>query len=47
LGFRDYSEGERDNYAQDLETAMALFGKDNLFKLLEQAEKEDKKIELI
>ncbi|RYF13885.1 MAG: hypothetical protein EOO42_18305 [Flavobacteriales bacterium] len=46
MAFRDYSGTDRDDYAQTLETAFSLFGNDVYFKL-EQAEKEDKKIELI
>ena len=45
--FRDFSGSDRDDYAQDLETAVSLFGKEKVFKLLEQAETEEKKIELI
>jgi len=45
--FRDFSGSDRDEYAQNLGTAISLFGKDKVFNLLEQAEREDKKIELI
>ena len=45
--FRDFSGSDTDDYAQDLETAVSLFGKDKVFNLLEQAERESKKIELI
>ncbi|RZK73589.1 MAG: hypothetical protein EOO85_17015 [Pedobacter sp.] len=46
LAFRDYSGTDRDDYAQTLETAFSIFGND-VYSKLEQAEKEDKKIELI
>ena len=45
--FRDYSGSDRDEYAQDLQTAFFLFGQEKVFKLLEQGERESKKIELI
>jgi hypothetical protein len=46
MAFRDYSGTERDDYAQTLETAFSLFG-DEVYSKLEEAEKEDKRIELI
>jgi hypothetical protein len=46
LAFRDYSGTDRDDYAQTVETAFVLFG-DEVFRKLEQAEKEGKRIELI
>ena len=47
LAFRDHSGSDRDEYAQNLETAFFLFGKENVFKPLEKAKKEGKKIEPI
>jgi hypothetical protein len=43
--FRDFSGTDRDEYAQIVETAFVLFG-DEVFKKLEQADREDKKITL-
>lgn len=43
---RDHSESEQNDYAQTLQTALMLFG-DKVFAMLERAEKEGKKIELV
>lgn len=44
--FRDFSGTDRDRYAQTLQTALVLFG-DKVFAMLERANKESKRIELI
>ena len=44
--FRDFSGSERDEYAQNLQTALMLFG-DKVFSMLEKAEVQGKKIELV
>ncbi|MBO9671952.1 MAG: hypothetical protein J7577_00795 [Sphingobacteriaceae bacterium] len=43
---RDHSGNEKDQYAQTLQTSLALFG-DKVYTMLEQAEREGRKIELI
>lgn len=43
--FRDYSGTDRDEYAQTVETAFMLFG-DEVFRKLEEADKENKRISL-
>jgi len=44
--FRNHSGDEKDEYAQVIQTSLALFG-DKVYTMLEQAEKEGKKIELV
>ncbi|MNI68355.1 hypothetical protein D3C87_850960 [compost metagenome] len=45
--FRDFSGTELDEYAQNLQTAVMLFGEQKVFDLLVQADHQNKKIELI
>jgi hypothetical protein len=43
---RDHGESQQNDYAQTLQTALMLFG-DKVFAMLERAERDGKKIELI
>lgn len=45
--FRDSSGSQLDEYAQNLQTAVMLFGAEMVFGLLVKADHQNKKIELI